>query len=105
MKTLRKKLKDMKGAWVEFLPEVLCSYQTTIQSPIKETPFSLAFRSEAIILVEVGSVNFRVKHYNPRLNEEGTKVSLDLLQEKRDEAQVTMAAYQQRTTKYFNKRV
>jgi hypothetical protein len=58
MKTLRKKLKDMKGALVEFLLEVLWSYRTTIRSPIEETPFSLAFRFEAVILVEVGSVNF-----------------------------------------------
>jgi transposase InsO family protein len=30
MKTLMKKLEDKKGAWVEFLLEVLWSYRTTI---------------------------------------------------------------------------
>jgi hypothetical protein len=33
------------------------------------------------------------------------KLHLDLLQEKRDDAQVTWAAYQNRTARYFNKLV
>jgi hypothetical protein len=33
------------------------------------------------------------------------RLHLDLLQEKQDEAQITMADYQQKATKYFNKRV
>ena len=73
--------------------------------PTGENPFSLAFGFDAVIPVKVGLVGFQVKHYNLGLNEEGIKLSLDLLQEKRDEAQATMAAYQQRTAKYFNKRV
>ena len=39
------------------------------------------------------------------MNEEGIRLSLDFLQEKRDDAQATMAAYQQRTARYFNKKV
>jgi hypothetical protein len=56
MKTLKKKLEDKKGAWV--LPEVLWSYRTTIQTSTGEAPFSLAFRYEAVIPVEVSSVSF-----------------------------------------------
>ena len=65
MKTLKKKLEDKKRAWVDYLPEVLWSYRTTLQTPTKETLFSLACGLEAVIPVEVGSVSFRVKHYNP----------------------------------------
>ena len=90
MKTLNKKLEDKKGTWVEFLLEVLWSYRTTTQTPTGENPFSLAFGSEPVIQVEVGSVSFQVRHYNPEMNEEGIKLSLDLLQEKRDDAQATM---------------
>jgi hypothetical protein len=58
-----------------------------------------------MIPVEVGSLSYRVEHYHPRLNSEGMKLHLDLLQERRDKAQVTMAAYQRRSEQYFNKKV
>ena len=73
--------------------------------PTGETPFSLAFESEAVIPVEVGSISLWVKHFNPEMNDEGIRVSLDLRFEKREDAQTTMAAYQQKTARYFNKRV
>jgi hypothetical protein len=53
----------------------------------------------------VGSPSFRVAYYNPGLNDERVKLHLDLLPEKRDDAQVTWAAYQDRTARYFNKMV
>jgi hypothetical protein len=34
-----------------------------------------------------------VAYYNPRLNDEGINLHLDPLQEKRDDEQVTWAAY------------
>ena len=79
-----KKLEENELAWVDMLLEVLWSYRTTTQIPTRETPFSLAFGAEAMILAKVGSINVQVKHYNPRLNEEGMKLSLDLLPEWRD---------------------
>jgi hypothetical protein len=54
--------------------------------PTGETPFSLTFGTEAVIHVEVGLLSYRVKHYNPRLNNEGIRLHLDLLQERRDKA-------------------
>jgi hypothetical protein len=68
-------------------------------------PFSLTYGTEAVIPAEVGSLSFRVAYYNPRLNDEKAKLHLDLLQKKRDNAQVTWAAYQNRTARYFNKLV
>jgi len=105
VKTLKKKLDKKKWAWVEYVPEVLWSYQTTRRTPTGETPFSHTYGVEAVIPVEVGSPSFRVAYYDPRLNDEKAKVCLDLLQEKRDDAQVTWAAYHNRTARYFNKRV
>jgi hypothetical protein len=82
MNTLKKKLEGRKGAWVEFHLEVLWSFRTTTRTPTGETPFALTYGTEAIIPVEVRSVSYRVEHYNPRLNEEGMRLHLDLLQEK-----------------------
>jgi hypothetical protein len=87
---LKKKLEKKKGAWVEYVPEVLWSYRTTRRTPTGETPFSLTYGTEAVIPVEVGSPSFRLAYYNPGLNYEKAKLHLDLLQEKRDDAQVTL---------------
>jgi hypothetical protein len=72
---------------------VLWAYRTTTRTPTGATTFSLAYGYEAVIPTEVGSPSFRVAHYNPGLNDEGIKLNLDLLQERRDEAQVTWVAY------------
>ncbi|XP_062151978.1 uncharacterized protein LOC133860372 [Alnus glutinosa] len=105
VRTLKKKLEKKKGAWVESVPEVFWSYRTTKRTPADETPFSLTYGTEAVILAEVGSPSFRVAYYNPELNDENAKLHLNLLQEKRDDAQVTWAAYQNRIARYFNKLV
>jgi hypothetical protein len=70
---LKKKLGRKKEAWVEYLPEVLWSYRTTVRTATGETPFALTYGMEAVIPVEVGSPSFRVAHYNPGLNEEKSK--------------------------------
>jgi hypothetical protein len=44
-----------------------------------------------------------VSHYNLGLNDEGISLHLDLLQERRDEAQIIWVAYQRRVACYFNK--
>ena len=51
---LKTKLEDLKGKWVEYLPEVLWAYRTTRKSATEETPFALAFGTEVVDLVEVG---------------------------------------------------
>ena len=43
---LKTKLEDLKGKWVEYLPEVLWAYRTTQKSATRETPFALAFGTE-----------------------------------------------------------
>jgi hypothetical protein len=58
-----------------------------------------------IIPAELGSGSFRVETYKQETNDEGLKLHLDLLQEKCDRAQITMAAYQERVARYFNRKV
>jgi hypothetical protein len=104
-KILKMKLGDRKGDWVDYLPEVLWAYWTTRRTPTEETPYALAFGTEAIIPVELGSGSPRVESYKVETNDEGLKLHLDLFQEKRDRAQIAMSAYQERTTRYFNRKV
>jgi len=89
VRTLKKKLEKKKGAWVDYVPEVLWSYRTTRRTPTGKMPFSLTYGTEAVIPVDVGSPSFRVAYYNPGLNDEKAKLHLYLLQEKREDAQVT----------------
>ena len=81
---LKTKLENLKGKWVEYLPEVLWAYRTTCKSATQETPFSLAFRTEAVAPVEVGLKSPRVEFANTEHNDEILRLNLDLLEEKRE---------------------
>ena len=50
---LRKRLDSAKDRWAEELPSVLWAYCTTPRRSIRETPFSMTYRAEVMILVEV----------------------------------------------------
>lgn len=41
----------------------------------------------------------------PEINDQGLRLHLDLLQERRDQAKVTIAAYQEHIARYFNRKV
>ena len=81
---LKTKLEDLKGKWVEYLLEVLWAYRTTRKSATQETPFTLAYGTEAVALVEVGLKSQRVEFTSANYNEEVLRLNLDLLEEKRE---------------------
>ncbi|GAV72287.1 hypothetical protein CFOL_v3_15775, partial [Cephalotus follicularis] len=60
---------------------------------------------EAMIPVEIGVQSPRVVHFTEENNEEGFRFLLDLVRELRDKAAIRVAAYQQRVSRYYNKRV
>lgn len=97
-------MEDKKGAWSDKLPEALWAYKTTKQTPTGDTPFGFAFGNEAVVLVEIGLTSVWVQYYDPALNDEGLKLSFDLLEKRREKADMIMAAYQRRVSQYFNKR-
>ena len=59
LKIIKAWLDEVKGAWLEELPNVLWAYKTTTRTPIGKTPFSLTYGTEAVIPVEVGVVSLR----------------------------------------------
>ena len=67
-KNLKEKLESLKEAWVDELPMVLWAYGTTSQMTTGETPFSLAFGVEAIVVVEFGLTSYWTKHYDENHN-------------------------------------
>ncbi|XP_059441871.1 uncharacterized protein LOC132174196 [Corylus avellana] len=77
-KVLKMKLGNRKGDWADDLPEVLWAYRTMKRTPTEETPYTLAFRTEAVIPAEVGLGSYRVETFHPKTNDEGLKLHLDL---------------------------
>ena len=102
---LKTKLEDLKGNWVEYLPEVLWASRTTQKSATRETPFALAFSTEAVAPVEVGIKSPRIELASEEHNDEALRLNLELLDEKREQVQRRTEEYQRKTTRYYNKKV
>ena len=63
LKIIKTQLEGAKGVWLDELPRVLWAYRTTVRTPTGETPFKLAYGSEAVIPAEVHVANHRVMKY------------------------------------------
>ncbi|GFS36358.1 hypothetical protein Acr_00g0045530 [Actinidia rufa] len=62
-------------------------------------------RIESVIPVEIGMSSFRTSNFSKENNETELRLHLDLLDEKRERAELGQAAYKSRVTKYYNQRV
>ena len=93
LKIIKTRLERAKGVWLDELPGVLWAYKTTLRTPTGETPFKLAYGSEAVILAEVHMANHRVMTYQDKDNEEQLHLNLDLIDEVRTDAEHRTARY------------
>ena len=95
MKVIKTRLEGVKGVWPDELPGVLWAYRTTVRTLTGETPFKLAYGSEAVIPAEVHMANHRVTMYQDKDNEEQLCLNLDLIDEVR-------TGVKERTARYKN---
>ena len=102
---LKTKLEDLKGKWVEYLPEVLWAYRTTRKSATQETLFALAFGTEEVDSVKVRLKSPRIELVNIEHNEEVLRLNLDLLEEKCEQVLKSMEDYHRKTARYYEQRV
>ena len=102
---LKTTLEDLKGKWVEYLPEVLWAYRTTCKSATQETSFALAFGTEEISPVKVGLKSPRIEFVNAEHKEQIPCLTLDLLEEKREQVLKHGEDYHRKTTRYYDRRV
>ncbi|XP_070002516.1 uncharacterized protein LOC142165965 [Nicotiana tabacum] len=102
IQTLKKRLKVAKGKWPEELPGMLGAYRTRAKSSTEETPFSLIYGAEAIILVEVQEPTLQFSRAKEEENNEELLVKMDFLDEHMDLAYVRMVSQKQRTERYYN---
>ena len=66
---LKKRLDDAKGRCVKKLPHELWTYQTTPCCSTGETPFSITYGSEAMILLETRFPTLRTSLFTPHNND------------------------------------
>nr|GEX32476.1 reverse transcriptase domain-containing protein [Tanacetum cinerariifolium] len=85
--------------WVEELPHVLWAHRTMIKSSHGDTPFSLTYRTEAVIPAEIGMPTYRTAAVDV------LRLNLDLLEERRERAAVCEARAKSKMMKYYNARV
>ena len=71
-------------------------YRTTPHRSTGETPFSLTYGAEAVIPLEIGFPTTRTSSFNPKYNDEQLIKNLDLIEERREDAMVQLAYYQQK---------
>ena len=81
------------------------AYQTTARTPTGETPFQLAYGSDAVIHAEVGLTSYRVENYAEGKNEEAICLQLDLVEEVCAAAEQRLTQYQNLMAKHYNSNV
>ena len=90
---------------MEKLPHVLWTYRTTPRRSTGETLFSMTYRAETVIPLETGFLTSRTSSFNPKDNNEQLTKSLDLIEEKRENAMVQLAHYQQKLKQGYDANV
>ena len=59
-----------------------------------KTPFSMTYRTEAVIHLETGFPKLRTSSFNPSSNNELLEKSLDFIEERRESAMIQLRYYQ-----------
>ena len=78
---------------MEELPHVLWTYKTTPHRSTGETHFSMIYGAEAVIPLEIGFPTTITNSFNPKNNDEQLTRSLDLIEEKRENAMIQLVYY------------
>ena len=53
-----------------------------------ETPFSMTYGTEVVVLAEIGEPSFWIAHFDSLFNDQGLALNFDLIEIKRDKAQL-----------------
>ena len=102
---LKTKLEEHKGVWADELPKVLWAYRMTPWTSTRQTPFSLVYKVEAMILMKVGIPSLWHEIYNQEENHTLQCYELELLEEKHNLVALRTASYKRQFERYFNSKV
>lgn len=70
-----------------------------------KTPFSIAYGAKPMSTVEVGFPFSYQLYFNEISNDKLRRCELNFLNEKRDDSQLKLAAYQKKMTHYYNAKI
>ncbi|GJV32382.1 reverse transcriptase domain-containing protein [Tanacetum coccineum] len=87
MKGIKARLGRERAGWVDELPNILWAHRTSLKQSNGKTPFSLTYRSEAVIPMEIGMPT----HRTMMIRKEELRLNMDLLQERREAAAIREA--------------
>ncbi|XP_074351478.1 uncharacterized protein LOC141690590 [Apium graveolens] len=104
LRGIEKGLKERKSKWPEELSNVLWAYRTSPRTSTSEMPFKMAYGTEAMLPIEVGSPSHRAINFDEVANEEGLSTNLELIEEVQDQAVARMEKYKEKTKEHFSKK-
>jgi hypothetical protein len=93
--------------WHEHLPYALCAYRTSVRTSVGATPYSLVYRMEAVLPVEVEILSLRILSQTQLEEAEWAQVryeQLNFIDEKRLAALCHGQLYQRRIERAYNKK-
>jgi hypothetical protein len=102
---LKKKLDKKKGLWAEHIPSILWSYRTTHKEATGETPYRLAYGTEAVIPLEVQMSSLRLENFDEEGNKEGLRLCAEVIDEVRDKALTRVIAQKHAIARRYNAKV
>nr|GEY90245.1 reverse transcriptase domain-containing protein [Tanacetum cinerariifolium] len=107
--SLREGIKAMLDArsknWMDELLHVLWAHRAMIKSSNGDTPFSLTYKTEVVIPVEIGMPTLRIAEVDLVQNDEALGINLDLLEDKREQPVIREAKSKAKMEKYYNSKV
>jgi hypothetical protein len=89
------RLKPCADKWVKELPSVLWALCTTLSRATGHTPFSLVYRSEAMLPMEVEHKSFCIQHFIEEQFDEFRVDDLTRIEELREAVVIQSAKHQQ----------
>jgi hypothetical protein len=86
-------------------PKCPMALQDDSKNPHRRNSFRLTFGTEAFIPVEINLTSFKTNEYGEGNNDNHLPLNLDLLDEACNQAEAKTRAYQQRKTRYHDRRM
>jgi hypothetical protein len=79
--------------------------RTNINRAIRNTPFNLVYRVDAVLPPKIYLESIRVAHFNVEDQAEARELDSNLLEERRNTTLPNMQKYQESLKRYYNKSV
>ncbi|GKE21269.1 reverse transcriptase domain-containing protein, partial [Tanacetum coccineum] len=102
---IKARLDERSKNWMEELSHVLWAYRNMIKTSNRDTPFSLTYRTKAVIPADIGMPTLKTAEVDLVQNNEALEINLDLLKERIEEAAIHEARSKAKKERYYNSKV